>query len=147
MVTLLVSPEERLTVTGFAGALGSDTANVAVWPSATEVLAGIEIVPALCTVTLKSPCVTPVAVAWIAVVPMPAPVTATVTELEFAGITTVAGTVAVVLLSEVSVTVNGFNVDPGRFSVTFCVPPAVTFTVFGVKLSAPFTVAVRVAEA
>ncbi len=119
MVTLLVSPEERLTVTGFAGALGSDTANVAVWPSVNEVLAGIEIVPALCTVTLRSPCVTPVAVAWTAVVPMPAPVTATVTELEFAGITTVAGTVAVPVASEASVTVSGFTVVPDRFRVTF----------------------------
>jgi hypothetical protein len=78
VVSLLVS----VTVTLDVGADGSVTVNVAVPPSATDVLVGSPIAPALVTVTLPvASAMYGVLLAWITVLPADAPVTGRVAVL------------------------------------------------------------------
>ncbi len=102
---------------------------------------------ALDTVTEALAAVTPVGpLARIVVVPIATALTVTFAVLVFAGITTLAGTVAVPTASLDSVTVSGFFVAADRLTATDFVPPIPTVKVFGLKLSEAVTLALVLPE-
>ncbi len=78
------------------------------------------------TVTLAVVLATPGAPAVTVADPAPPPITGTATLFPFAGMVTVAGTVATPALSELRLIVRAVEVVPERLSVRFCVPvPAI----------------------
>jgi hypothetical protein len=79
------------------------------------------------------------AVAWIFVDPRATPVIVTLAPTALAGIVMDGGTVTTLLLSEVRVTITGATAAAGRFTITLCVPPAITVMVCDEKLSRAVT--------
>jgi hypothetical protein len=138
MVTLVASLEDSVTVVPPAGA-GADklTCNGADWPSPTFALVGRMTCPKLWTITRAL--VSRIfgrALAWMSAEPVATPVTVTVALVAFAGMVTVGGTVATLVLSELRLTVRPpAGADPGdRFSVKFAVVLAGIVWVPGEKL-------------
>ena len=100
--------------------------------------------PEFCTVTVAEADVTPVAEAVITEEPGTWPATGTCEEVALAGMSTVAGTVAVALLLEVRFTVKPpAGAGPDRIKVKFCVDPLGNDTAGGVRPKDAETVAAQ----
>ena len=136
MVTLEGSLLIRLMNTPPDGAgTASVTGNGAVWPNCTFTLAG-RMIPGCGAETVTPAAAVPKlgVEAEIVAVPAATPVTGTATWVALAAKATVAGTVATPVLVELKVTVAppaGAGAD--RFSVRFCVEPAPSVKVAGMK--------------
>jgi hypothetical protein len=132
----------RLIVTGFAGATDKLTLKGTDCDSPTEVLAGNVIPPPLWTDTLAAASgMLGSAAAWIVVAPRATAVIWTEALSDWAGIVTVAGTVAMPVLSERRLSVRAVGVGADSFTVTFWLVIPVMVICAGTKDTLAVTVA------
>jgi hypothetical protein len=126
---------ESATVTPPAGAaLDSVIGNTAALPIATLVEAGTPTAAVRATVTVAAAFCMPEAVAVMVADPGAAAVTGTLTAVVFAGIETVAGTVATLVFDELRLTLTALGRAADSISVRFCVPAALKVNAAGEKL-------------
>lgn len=113
----------RITFIGAGAGKGKFTESGAVWATPNVVTESRVILPASVTVTVAVVSARlGRALAWIVAVPVPTPVTGTVTLVAPARKVTVAGTVAVVISVELKAIVKPLpGAGPERLSVRFCV--------------------------
>jgi hypothetical protein len=145
-VTFVVSFESSVMNTPPLGAgLAKTTVTVWNWPGPSVTLGGVKVM-SLKTVTVAVASASGGALAVIFAEPTATPVTGTETLLMFAGMVTVAGTVAVPALLELRVTVRPpVGAVPDKFSVRFCVVAPLMVRLVGEKLSVAVTVTVWLA--
>jgi hypothetical protein len=143
IVSLDVSVLPNITVTPPAGAAcGSDTAKGVDWPNATVAFDGRVTAPKLTTVTPAVVSARFVALAWIVALPIPTALTAIVTLVWDAGNVAVEGTVATLVLLELTLTVKPpGGAGPERLSVRVALPltPIVTFCCVKLRVAATCT--------
>lgn len=147
-VTFEPSLVDNETVVVDGAAFDKVTGTITVCPIVRATLAGIPMDPTL--VTLMVALVSGTlgrALAWIKVAPPPTPVTGTGTLVAAAEKVTVGGTVAMLGLSELRLTVRpDSGAGAERFNVRFCVAPPLRLKLVGEKLRVAGTFTVWVAD-
>jgi hypothetical protein len=127
--------------------LAKTTVTVWNWPGPSVTLGGIKLMSLRTVTKAVVSAMFGGALAWIVAVPTATPVTGTETLLAFAGMVTVAGTVAAPALLELRVTVRPpAGAVPDKFSVRFCVVAPLMVRLVGEKLSVAVTVTVWLAD-